>query len=148
MTSKTMVRKQSQVGHAIVEFSLMAPWLFFLFVGALDGGFYANQFISVQNAARIAALNAGFTATGAASQSDACYHVRRELAAMPNAASFPLNCDSSPLVVTVAAITDAESMPASRVRVSYQGPQMIPIPGLFPGRLTINRTVDVRVYGE
>ncbi len=148
MTTRSIVQKQAQMGHAIVELSLMMPWLFFLFVGALDFGFYAHQLVSVQNAARIAAMNAGFSATGAASQSDACFYIRRELAAMPNAGSFPAGCNLSPLIVTVTPLTDADGMPASRVRVSYEGLQMIPLPGILPPRVAINRMVDVRVYGE
>jgi Flp pilus assembly protein TadG len=44
-----------RAGNSIVEFSLMAPWILFLFAGAFDWGFYAYALISVQNAARVAA---------------------------------------------------------------------------------------------
>ena len=43
-------------GNAVIEVALMAPWIFFLFVGVLDFGFYAYSFISVENAARAAVL--------------------------------------------------------------------------------------------
>ncbi len=135
-------------GHAIVELSLMMPWIFFLFVGALDFGFYSYALISVQNAARIAALNAGSSAVSASAQASACYHARHELAMMPNALSFPVACDAEPLVVTVTPFQDAENMAASRVRVSYTTTQLIPIPGIVTGKRTIGRTVEVKVYGE
>ena len=42
-------------GNSIVEFSLMAPWILFLFAGAFDWGFYSYALILVQNGARVAA---------------------------------------------------------------------------------------------
>lgn len=135
-------------GHAVIELTFFMPWIYFLFVGALDFGFYHYALISVENAARIAALNGGSSATVAASQTDACYHVQRELAKMPNAALFPFNCDARPLVVTATPYTDAEGMPATRIQVAYDTVTLIPIPGLVPGQITVTRTVSMRVYGD
>ena len=141
-------RPRGTSGHAVVEFSLMAPWIFFLFVGALDFGFFLYALVSVQNAARVAALNAGFSIVSASSQNEACYYARRELVMMPNAQAFSLTCDQAPLIVRVAPTTDADGSPSSRVQVSYQTVQLVPIPGLVGGQQTINRQVDVKVYGE
>ena len=141
------MRRKSK-GHAIVELSLMMPWIFFLFVGALDFGFYSYALIAVQNAARVGALSTGYNAQSASSQPDACFHARRELSMMPNSASFLLTCNAAPLVVTATAFTDAEGMAASRVQVAYDTVQLIPIPGVVPGQMTISRSVEVRVYGE
>jgi hypothetical protein len=124
------------------------PWIFFLFVGALDFGFYSYALISVQNAARIAALNAGGSIAAAASLPDACFHVRRELAMLPNASSFSVGCAAAPLVVTVTPFQDAENASATRVRVTYQTVQLIPIPGLLTGKPTISRAVETKVFGE
>jgi len=135
-------------GHAVVELSFLMPWIFFLFVGALDFGFYSHALISTENAARVAALNAGSSLASASSQRDACYHVQRELSKMPNGSAFPYDCNAAPLVVTATRYTDAEGMPATRVQVSYDTLTLMPIPGLVPGQLTISRTVSMRVYGD
>ncbi len=141
-------RKHAAGGHAVVELALMAPWIFFLFVGALDFGFYSYSLISVQNAARVAALNAGFSTLSSSSQSEACFYARRELAMMPNASSFAVACDQDPLIVTVSPSTDSEGSAASRVRVLYRNLPLIPIPGLINGQQQIAREVNVKVYGE
>jgi Flp pilus assembly protein TadG len=126
----------------------MMPWIFFLFVGALDFGFYSYALIATQNAARVAALYTAQCNGTVTDQATACRHVRQELARMPNSGSFSSNCASGPLVVTADAVTDAEGQPASRVRVAYQTVQLIPIPGLVPGQMTINRTAELRVFGD
>ena len=48
-------------GHAVVEIALMAPRIFFLFVGIYDVGVYSYAAICTQNAARAAALAAAQT---------------------------------------------------------------------------------------
>lgn len=40
-------------GHAVIEVALLSPWIFFLFVGTLDMGFYTHALIATQNAARV-----------------------------------------------------------------------------------------------
>ncbi len=45
--------KRRQRGGSLVEVALLAPWIFFLFVGIFDFGFYAYAAICTQNAARI-----------------------------------------------------------------------------------------------
>jgi len=49
-------RKRSESGQAIVETALLVPWIFFLFVGVFDLGFYAYGAICTQSAARAAAI--------------------------------------------------------------------------------------------
>ena len=49
-------RKKGQSGSSIVEVALLSPWIFFLFVGIFDFGFYAYAAICTQNAARAAAF--------------------------------------------------------------------------------------------
>jgi hypothetical protein len=46
--------KRRDRGHAVVEISLLAPWILFLFVGTLDLGFYSYALICTQKAARVA----------------------------------------------------------------------------------------------
>ena len=144
--------RSSRKGHAVVETALIAPWIFFLFVGILDFGFYAYGLISVQNAARVAALRAGSGGGTANDQVLACNLARQELRWMPNIKNLaaPYTCASAPLKVDVntnPGYTDAEGNPATWVQVTYQTVQLIPIPGLVTGRATISRRVETRIFG-
>ena len=63
----------------MIEVTLMAPWIFFLFVGVLDFGFYAYAFISTENAARAAVLLTSKSQIAATDQVDACAIVLSEM---------------------------------------------------------------------
>jgi len=134
-------------GHAVVETALIAPWIFFLFVGVLDFGFYAYSLIAVENATRVAALGAGTSNSARTDQTQACTYVREELRHLPNSSSLPTACDALDLIVNVQALTDAEGDDAVRVTVTYRTIPMIPIPGLVTGRLTITRSAETKVFG-
>src|SRR5687767_4549994 len=130
-------------GHAVLEVALLSPWLFFLFIGALDMGFYAHAIIATQNAARAAAAYTSRTSTKAADSTSACKYALAELKAMSNARSLT-TCNSSPLIVTASAVTGADGWLASSVSVTYQTDKLIPIPGLA-GQLNVTRTVQMIV---
>jgi len=66
-----------------VEASLMMPWLAFLFVGILDFGFYSYSAISIQNAARAAALRTA-NSQFSFSTATACIAALGELRGLPN----------------------------------------------------------------
>jgi Flp pilus assembly protein TadG len=159
------LRTKGRRGNAIIEMTFMVPWLFFLFVGVLDFGFCAYALISVENAARVAALTLAQTTSSASSSTAtavACALVTQELGSMANYAQFNATCSSGVLVVTtsyVAAASAADSgaadcgssgcWPASSVTVTYQTVPLIPFPGfLTTNRLTITRTVQVGVKGS
>lgn len=135
-------------GHAVVELTFFVPWIYFLFVGALDFGFYSYAMIAVENAARAAALRAGQFADMADDQGEACRQVSGELSRMPNARAFPSGCNATPLRVTVTPFVDAQNQLATRVQVTYQTIRLLAIPGLVPSQLNITRTAEVRVYGD
>jgi Flp pilus assembly protein TadG len=146
------LRASRRRGHAIVETTLIAPWIFFLFVGLLDFGFYAYGLISVQNAARVAALTAGTSSGAAINQARACHVARDELQWMPNLRNLAptYDCSASPLKVDINTdpnYMDADGSPATWVRVTYDTIQLIPIPGLVMGKTTISRRVEMRIYG-
>ena len=61
-------------GHAVIEISLMAPWIFFLFMGTLDFGFYAYAIIATQSAARVAVMQTSQNSTTAANSTLACQY--------------------------------------------------------------------------
>jgi len=134
-------RNRARRGASIIELVLIAPWVFFLFIGALDWGFYASALISVEAAARSAAL---YTSTSAAASSDSTTArtiVVNELANVPNVTA------SNP-VVTATALTGAASpdgSAATQVSVQYTTISLIPIPGLLKQQFTFTRTVTMRV---
>jgi hypothetical protein len=130
-------------GHAVIEVSLMAPWIFFLFVGALDFGFYAYAIISAENAARVAVMQ---TSRDTLSQTDstlACQYALSELSSLPNVGSLS-TCAALPVIVNATAVVDGDGKKASQVAVTYQTIAMIPIPGLT-GTLTLTRTAQMRL---
>lgn len=150
--ARKFLSRGSRRGHAIVETALMAPWIFFLFVGVLDFGFYAYALIAVENATRVAALSAGIGSGYAVDQTTACGLVVDELRRMPNVKTLPVNyaCAAAPLRVDIngnSNYVDAEGNPATWVRVTYETIQLIPIPGILMGKATISRTVETRIYG-
>lgn len=146
--ARSFFLRRSRRGHAAVEIALIAPWIFFLFVGVLDFGFYAYALIAVENAARVAALNAG--GGPAYNQSVACRVAVDELRWMPNLRTLPANygCGALPLRVEIAAdpYLDAQGHPATWVRVTYETIQLIPIPGLVTGKLRVSRDMETRVF--
>src|SRR5438105_35263 len=97
--------RERQRGSAFVEFLLLFPMLFFLFVGAVDMGFYCYALIAVENAARVAALYTSSQSALAASSTRACQYVQTELAKMPNNSQFNSSCSALPLKVTAVSIT-------------------------------------------
>jgi Flp pilus assembly protein TadG len=131
-------------GSAFIEFVLLFPILFFLFIGAFDAGFFCYTLISVQSAARVAALYTSGSSATSASSSGACTYVRGELQTMPNTSLLPAGCGASPLTVTAQSVTGPDGQPASMVTVTYQTMQLIPIPGL-PGQLSVTRVAEMRV---
>ena len=150
------LRTSRRRGHAIVEATLIAPWIFFLFVGVLDFGFYAYSLVSVENAARAAALETGASYWYYAQAlkdptpviTVACMDVRDELRAMPNYSQMPVDCSAAPLIVQVQPFLDSEGKAALRVSVTYETIPLIPIPGLVTGKLTATRVAEVRVFGD
>lgn len=144
------VRRKSrnrERGQSIIETALMAPWIFVLFMGIVDFGFYAYAMVATENAARVAAL---YTAQGTGSSADqpgACAHAKNELRMLPNFASFPAICNGAPLTVAAAQVLPADSPDGelgTRVTVTYQSIPLFPIPGLT-GRLNVTRIVEMRV---
>jgi len=131
-------------GNALIELTLLSPWVLFLFVGIVDMGFFCYSLIAVENAARVAAEFTSKSALVAASQSAACTKVLAELSSLPNVSSLT-TCDATPLTVTAAAVTGIDGGAATSVSVTYQGVNLIPIPGLLMGRLNVTRNVQMRV---
>jgi len=133
-------------GHAVMEFALMAPWIFFVFVGVLDFGFYAYWLMAVTNASRTAAHVAS---ENGSSQAIACNEVRNELRGVLGWSNAPAGCNASPLVVTVTDLDDSTT-PASAdgsqsvlVSVTWDTTPLIPVPGIAQ-QFTIRRDAEMR----
>ncbi len=148
----------SRSGHAVIEASLMAPWIFFLFVGVLDFGFYSYAAIATQNAARIAAMQTSDNTKTAADDRLACQFAVQELQMLPgipkvtNLTSTPACATATDGITTTFALAvDAQQVvgpdgaPATRVAVTYRTVQMVPIPGLLMGQMQLTRVVEMRL---
>jgi Flp pilus assembly protein TadG len=141
-----MQRRNSQRGGAMLELALLSPWIFFLFAGALDCGYYCYALISVESAARVAALYTSTSTSTSTDSSTACTYVLQELRTLPNAGSLS-SCEANPVTVRATVENGSDGSTASKVSVTYQSLPMIPIPGLLQGTYTWTRTVKMRLRG-
>ncbi len=159
--------RRREAGSSIIEVALMAPWIFFLFVGVFDFGFYAYAGICTQNAARAAASR---TAADEFSQSSAlaCTSALQEMNEVPNVVGLS-SCGALPLKVTQSTLcTQATVKPSgiactapgcadcgadntaasTQVTVTYQSIPLIPIPGILTGRLNLTRIAEMRITAQ
>ncbi len=139
------MRREGTRGSSIVEFSLLVPWYIFLFAGAFDYGFFSYSLIAAQNAARVSAMFCSASASAAVDSATACSYSLDQLRNMPNVGTGLSTCSASPLTVTASAVTGPDGAAAASVTVTYTTPQLIPIPGLIPGQLTVSRTVQMKL---
>jgi len=84
-------------GQALIEFAMLAPLIFFLFISVADAGFCSVAAIGVQNAARVGALYTSSSSSAATDSAGACDVVRQELQALPNFSGSNSACSSAPL---------------------------------------------------
>ncbi len=138
---------RSRRGNALIEFSLMMPWYVFLFIGTFDFGFYAYSLIAAQSAARVAALYCATSSATATDSSTACSYALDQLRNLPNVGNSMSTCNGSPLSVTASNWTGPDGNSGTSVLVTYTTPQLIPIPGVLSGQVTINRTVNMPLRG-
>ena len=143
MTRVKSRKKVGTRGHAVMELAFFAPWIFFLFTGAVDIGFYEVALIETQNAARVACEWTSKDSTKASDSTTACTYARKELQSMHNVRSLS-SCGASPLVVTATAVTGVDGSAASQVSVTYTSDMLVPIPWLMR-QLTVTRTVQMRL---
>jgi Flp pilus assembly protein TadG len=136
----------------VVEVALMAPWIFFLFVGVFDIGFYCYAAICTQNAARAVALS-----YAQSSALTSCTVALGELSMLPNVNGG--NCSALPVQVAVtalngsacadngvgSAVTFAATPFCVQAAVTYQTIPLLPIPGVLMGRMTLTRTAEMRL---
>ena len=136
-------RRPLNSGHAAVEVTLLAPWIFFLFAGTFDVGMFSYALISTENAARTAAAYTSRSLDTAADADGACQYALQELSGLSNVRKLS-TCNAAPLRVTASKVTGKDGAPASSVSVEYQTAKLIPIPGLN-GQFAFKRTVEMQV---
>ncbi len=132
----------SERGTAAVEVALLLPWIVVSFIAVLDFGFSAYALIATQNAARVAATwgsasSANSTAL-TASPSPACGTYALPLFKY---APTPVSaCGTSLSATPETHSLGSSSVSYVQVAVAYTV-NLIAIPGIMPGSITINRTV-------
>jgi Flp pilus assembly protein TadG len=139
-----------------MEFALIAPLLFPLILVIFDFGLYAYGFISVQNAARVAALRNSGGIDSAADQASACSMAIEELRGMPNiGTSFTSSCAGAPISVTAVLLCPAvtscsgsaatiDKYPAALVTVTYSVPDLFRFPLIAPRSITRSSQMRMR----
>ena len=151
---KLIKQKSRERGNSVIEFTLLLPWLLFLFMGVFDFGFYTYALISMENAARVAAVRAAANSGVAADQHGACALAIEELRGLPNIGqTFNSPCNSDPVTVTsvycddstpcAAGLTSADSGPAVLVTVTYQMPALFRVP--IRGLSRLSQTAQMRL---
>jgi hypothetical protein len=136
-------------GQAVIEVTLLVPWIVFSFVAAFNFGIFAYALISTQNAARSAAMYAAQSLTVAQSGGIVtlvCPYALGELGDAPGVGVGVTTCTGAPVTVTVTPKTPgAGNMNTVQVSVTYNTMQLIPLPGLMAGSLSITRTVEMPI---
>lgn len=145
MTTSIRRKLRRQRGHAVMELALFSPVMIFLFIGALDLGFYCYALVCTESAARVAAEATAASSALSASSSTACTAALGVMSNLPNYSSLPSTCNAVPLKVTASSVTASDGSAASQVAVKYQTNSLIPIPGLLMGQLTVQRVVSMPV---
>lgn len=166
-----VLRTRGESGNSLREVALLSPWIFFLFVGVFDLGFYAYAVICTENAARAAATQTAMsTSVPAGVECDAAWN---EMKGLPNVAQLSENCGQLPVLVTrktlcVQATVQPSSIvctapgcadcggatdpsghaASSQVAVTYQSGLFIPIPGILTNQLNITRIAEMRIITE
>jgi Flp pilus assembly protein TadG len=136
-------------GQAVVEVTLLIPWIVFAFVAAFNFGIFAYALISTENAARSAAMYASQSLAVAQSGSivtQVCPYALGELGDAPGVGSGVTTCTGTPVTVAVTANTPGSgNMNTVLVSVTYHTMQLIPLPGLMAGSLVITRKVEMPI---
>lgn len=129
--------------------AMLMPWYIFLFVGALDWGFFAHALISTASAARIVALytsmDSDHTRVTTTNTTNTCTLALEELRISSNVGTSVTTCTALPVIVSYSAVTGVDGGSATSVTVQYQSLRLIPIPGMLGNQFTFTRTVQMRL---
>jgi len=142
-------------GSAIFEFAVVAPVLFPLLLALVNFGINACAFISVENAARVAAIRNSGGMESAADQNTACAMAIEELRGLPGIdSSFASSCTDAPVAVAstlcdsdtpcTPGAGSADGSSAVLVTVSYSMPDVFRLPLVGPSVITRSAQMRVR----
>jgi hypothetical protein len=132
----------------MMEMVLISPWIFLLFIGVLDWGFYASALVSLQAGLRSAVL---YTSTSSAIAQDAntptkaCEIVLSEIRKLPNVGAGATCPSTNPVVTHTFLPSGPGASPASRVTVTYTSVTLVPMPGLLRKQFTVTRSAVMRI---
>lgn len=138
---------RNRSGHAAIEFALMSPWIFTLFVGTLNLGLLYHSLTAVENAARAAGMHASSSPWAIVDSQAACSAALRELRTLPNVREEVTTCDAAPVEL---ALTEVEGLTAEmsvRAALTYTTTPLIVMPPI-PDQLSITRVAEMRVKNE
>jgi Flp pilus assembly protein TadG len=150
---KGPVRRKA--GHSAVETALMLPWLIFSFMGTLDFGFATYSLISIQSAARVAAVYASSNSAAALAtvsspaSGPACTYALAEMRNAPYVGRSVTTCSASDPVQLSATYNSTGSdgfLPSETVSVTYTI-HLLAIPVIMPSQITITRSVEIPLRG-
>ncbi|HEU0119452.1 MAG TPA: TadE/TadG family type IV pilus assembly protein [Bryobacteraceae bacterium] len=149
----SQTRRQRNRGNAVIEFAVMAPMIAVVLFGVLETAFYGVIFLSVENAARSAAMRNSFGSDSAADQQSACTIAREELdSILKTNGSLPApGCSSAPLVVTSKLCGDGVACTGSQMSADGKAATAVTVrltvPSWVPMRLIpeITRTAEMKV---
>jgi len=162
-------RRKREKGSALVEAALLMPWVWFLFVGILDSGFYTYSAMATQNAVRAVAIQAG-NLGGVMTSAQMCTSARNEMGFLGNvvlmsncAASQAAVSNAAPIWVCAGILTNVSGsacgLPAAtcadcgldagarsvQAVLTYQSIPLVPIPGILPEQLQLTRIAEARI---
>ena len=146
--STLSARRHRARGGAMLEMVLIAPWIFFLFIGVLDWGFYASALVSLQAGVRSAVLYTSSNPSTASDSTTACTIILNEVRKLPNIGAGVTTCGSNPSVAAYDITSGPGSARASRVTVVYTSVSLIPIPGLLQKQFTVTRSAIMRLRSQ
>jgi hypothetical protein len=138
------MRSDRRSGHAVLEFALVSPWIFTLFVGALNLGILYTSISAVENAARAAAMYASSSQGTMEDEAGACTAAAREMRSLPNLRSYTGACTEAPLVLSLTQPAGPAGEPSARVSLTYRTMRLISMPPV-PGHMDITREAEMRV---
>jgi Flp pilus assembly protein TadG len=155
-------KQRRRRGQAIIEVALMAPWIYFVFIGVFDMGFYCYALMTASNAARIAALQVSDSystyTTDAALGTKACLIALNEMQDLPNVYGNTSTCGSGGTGngnlnnVNVTAVCTGAGCGggggtctgcSALVTVTYVTLPLIPIPGFLASQFTFVQTAEM-----
>jgi len=129
----------------MMELALLSPWIIFLFVGALDWGFYAYSLITLEDATRAAATYAASSSSNYTQTGAICTIVTDEMKTLINMNGVTTCGGSSPVSISSTQVVGPDNATAVQMSVTYTTPQMIPVPGLLAKQFTITRTLTMKI---